>query len=200
MEERIAIIILGAGASTRFNEPKQLLSFRGKSLIEHAIDTALNSNIGPVYVVLGSSGDEIIKKLKNYRDKLTIVHNSKWEDGVSSSIRVGLMEVKKKHPKIYGIMITLVDQPLINTSHLVKMLKSHFTFGKKIIASGYGGSFGVPAFFHNSIFNYVEKLDGDHGAKSIISKLKQDVHIIPNPDAELDVNTAEDYKILLKHS
>ena len=200
MEERIAIIILGAGASTRLNEPKQLLPFNGKTLIEHAIDAALNSNVGPVYVVLGCSGDLISKKLKSYRRKITIVQNPDWENGVSSSIRTGLNEAEKKDARIYGIMITLVDQPLINTSHLVKMIKSHFTFGKKIIASGYGGSFGVPAFFHKSMFNYIEKLNGDQGAKSIISNLKQDVHIIPNPDAELDIDTEEDYKILLKHS
>jgi molybdenum cofactor cytidylyltransferase len=200
LEEKIAIIILGAGASTRLSEPKQLLAFRGKSLIENAIDTALASNLGPVYVVLGSSGDLISKKLKTYKRKITFIHNQDWETGVGSSIRAGLKEVEKKDPKTYGILITLVDQPLIETSHLVNMIRSHFTFGKKIIASGYGGSFGVPAFFHNSLFNYVERLDGDQGAKSIISKLKRDVHIIPNPDAELDIDTEEDYKVLQNRS
>jgi molybdenum cofactor cytidylyltransferase len=200
LEERIAIIILGAGASKRLNEPKQLLLFRGKTLIENAIENALNSNLGPVFVVLGCSADLISKKLKSYKGKITIVNNPEWEDGVGSSIRVGLKEVEKRDPRTYGVLITLVDQPLIDTSHLVKMIRSHFTFGKKIIASGYGGSFGVPAFFHKSFFNFVEKLDGDQGAKTIISKLKQDVHIIPNPDAELDIDSEEDYKVLQNHS
>lgn len=200
MEEKISIIILAAGPSSRLNEPKQLLSFKDKTLIEHAIDNALASNLGPVFVVLGSSTDLISKKLKGYKGKINIVQNQEWESGVGSSIRAGLGEVVKKEPKTYGILITLVDQPLIDTSHLVNMIRSHFTFGKKIIASGYGGSFGVPAFFHKSLFNYVEKLDGDQGAKSIISKLKQDVHIIPNPNAELDIDTEADYEALQNRS
>jgi molybdenum cofactor cytidylyltransferase len=200
LEEKISIIILAAGPSTRLNEPKQLLSFRDKTLIEHAIDNALASNLGPVFVVLGSSADLISKKLKGYKGKINIVHNQEWESGVGSSIRAGVGEVEKKEPKTYGILITLVDQPLIDTSHLVNMIRSHFTFGKKIIASGYGGSFGVPAFFHKSLFNYIEKIDGDQGAKPIISKLKRDVHIIPNPDAELDIDTEADYQVLQNRS
>ena len=200
MEERIAILILAAGASSRFNSPKQLLKFRGKSLVEHAVDTALSANIGPVYVVLGNSGEEIAKELHAIRDKITILINPDWNAGVSSSIKKGFKEVENNHEDIYGVMVTLADQPLITVSHLIKMVKSHFTFGKNIIASGYGGSFGVPVFFHKSLFNYIEKLDGDRGAKSIISKLKRDVHIVPNPDAELDINTEEDYKILLNRS
>ncbi|MBR9997784.1 MAG: nucleotidyltransferase family protein [Cyclobacteriaceae bacterium] len=198
MDEKIAIIILGAGASTRLNQPKQLLEYKGKTLIENAVNTALDSNFGPVYVVLGSNGREIVQKLKSYREKIKVIQNSKWEEGVSSSIRAALKEIEKDEPEIYGIIITLVDQPLINVSHLIKMIKSHFTFGKKIIASGYGGSFGVPAFFHRNVFPYVEKLEGDQGAKSLISKLKLDVHIIPNADAEIDIDSEEDYKNLLK--
>lgn len=198
LEEKIAILILGAGGSARLERPKQLLEYKGKTLVENAIDTALDSHLGPVYLILGSHGQEIAKHLKKYKGEIDIIHNQKWEQGVSSSIRMGLKEIEKEEPGIYGIIITLVDQPLINLSHLVNMIRSHFTSGKKIIASGYGGSFGVPVFFHRKMFSYVEKLEGDQGAKSIISKLKLDVHIMPNPDAELDIDSEEDYKNLLK--
>jgi molybdenum cofactor cytidylyltransferase len=78
------------------------------------------------------------------------------------------------------------------------MVRSHYTYGKKIIASGYGGSYGVPVFFHKSIFGYLDKVGTKEGAKSVITKLKQDVHVIPNPEAEFDIDTPEDYKRLLK--
>jgi molybdenum cofactor cytidylyltransferase len=198
LEEKIAILILGAGGSSRLEQPKQLLEYKGKTLIENSIDTALETHLGPVYVILGSHGQEIALRLKKYKREIRIIQNQNWEQGVSSSIRLGLKEIEKEEPGIYGIIITLVDQPLINLSHLVNMIRSHFSFGKKIIASGYGGSFGVPAFFHRKMFPYVEKLEGDQGAKSIISKLKLDVHIMPNPDAELDIDSEEDYKNLLK--
>jgi molybdenum cofactor cytidylyltransferase len=200
LEEKIAIIILAAGASSRFNKPKQLLKFRGKSLIEHAVDTAFETNLGPVFVVLGKSAEEITNRLQDYEGKITISINPDWNDGISSSIKKGLEQVETKYNDIYGVIVALADQPLITVAHFVNMVKSHFTFGKNIIASGYGGSFGAPTFFHKSIFNYIEKLDGDDGAKSIISKLKRDVHIIPLTDAELDIDTEEDYKNLLNRA
>jgi len=198
LEENIAVLILAAGSSSRFKEPKQLLDYNGKSLIEHAVDSAIHSNIGPVLTILGSSIRKISEKLKSYQDDITIVENKNWEKGVSSSIQVGLNEVQKKYPNIYGVLIMLSDQPKIDVNHLVKMIRSHYTFGKNIIASGYGGSFGVPAFFHRSLFHFFDKLEGDHGAKPIISKLKRDVHVVPNPEAELDIDTTEDYKKLIE--
>ncbi len=197
MDEKIAVLVLAAGSSTRLKEPKQLLNYKGKSLIEHAINTAIKSNIGPVLTILGSSRTKILDKLKSYQKKITIVENKNWKQGVGSSIKVGIEEVQKKYPNIYGVLIMLSDQPKIDVNHLIKMVRSHYTFGKNIIASGYGGSFGVPAFFHHSLFHYFDKLDGDHGAKPIISKLKRDVHVIPNPKAELDIDTTEDYNKLI---
>jgi molybdenum cofactor cytidylyltransferase len=198
LDEKIAILVLGAGRSSRLDQPKQLLEYKGKTLIDNAIDTAIESNLGPVYVVLGSNGQVIAQQLKKNKRRIRIVQNQKWERGVSSSIQAGLKEMLKEEPDLYGIIITLVDQPLIKVTHLINMVKSHFTFGKKIIASGYGGSFGVPAFFHRKMFQFLEKLEGDQGAKSIISKLKLDVHIMPNPDAEVDIDSEEDYDNFLK--
>ena len=56
----------------------------------------------------------------------------------------------------------------------------------------------MPVFFHKAIFNYIDKISEAEGAKGVISKLKQDVHVIPNPAAEFDVDTPESYKRLRK--
>ena len=50
-----ALSILAAGASTRLGQPKQLLPFRGRSLLRHAAETALASVFRPVVVVLGAA-------------------------------------------------------------------------------------------------------------------------------------------------
>jgi molybdenum cofactor cytidylyltransferase len=59
----IAVIILAAGRSARLGSPKQLLSYRGKTLLQHSIDTALESQASPVIVVLGSGKETIEKEL-----------------------------------------------------------------------------------------------------------------------------------------
>ncbi len=198
MEEKIAILVLGAGSSSRFKQPKQLLEYKDKTLIELASQTAVDTYLGPVYVVLGSDHKKVEEKLRKFEDKIEVIINKRWEKGISESIKSGIDKIRKDHPDIYGVIIMLTDQPLISVNHLINIARSHFSSGKNIIASGYGGSFGVPAFFHNSLFNYFDKLEGDTGAKSIISNLKRDVHVIPNPEAELDIDTKEDYQELLK--
>jgi len=51
----------------------------------------------------------------------------------------------------------------------------------------------VPAFFHYTFFGYLEELDGDRGAKSVINRLKENVFVLLNADAEFDIDTTEDY-------
>ena len=193
MEEKIAILILAAGESRRFGTPKQLLAYKNQTLIGKAVSTALMAKIGPCIVITGSHSKEIIKDLKKFKNKIRTCNNDDWKDGMSSSIRNGIKYIKKEITDVYGVIILLCDQPLIKSDFLVEMTRSHFSSRKKIIASGYGGSWGVPVFFHHSLFSYLEELEGDHGAKSVINRLKQYVHVLPNPDAEVDIDTVEDY-------
>ena len=55
MNLNINIVILAAGASTRMGQTKQLLPWKGGTLISHAVNTAINANIGPVTVVTGAN-------------------------------------------------------------------------------------------------------------------------------------------------
>ncbi len=197
MEEKIVILVMAAGPSHRFGKPKQLLEYKGKTLLENSLDNALKSNIGPVIVVTGANHSKLERILKKYND-VKEAYNKSWEKGLSSSIQKGLNTARKSFPNLYGVIILLCDQPLINHDFILDMVRSHYAYNKKIIASGYGGSYGVPVFFHKTIFGYLDKISEDDGAKTVISKLKQDVHVIPNPDAEFDVDTPESYKQLLK--
>ena len=57
--ERTAGIILAAGASTRFGQPKQLLDWRGEPFVRVVTQTALNAGLSPVVVVIGANADEV---------------------------------------------------------------------------------------------------------------------------------------------
>ena len=197
MDEKIVILILAAGPSHRFGKPKQLLEYKGKTIIEHAVDSAVESNVGPVIVVTGANYAKVEKAIKK-GPVVKVVHNTSWAKGMSTSIQKGLNSARKSFPNLYGVLILLCDQPLITSAYIIDMVRSHYAYGKKIIASGYGGSYGVPVFFHKTVFGYLDKIKSSEGAKSVISNLKQDVHVIPNPDAEFDIDTPESYKLLLR--
>ena len=87
----IGVIILAAGGSSRMGSPKQLLSYRGQSLVRHAANAALESVADRVVVVIGGYADEVRNELEAL--PLSIVENRSWQTGMSSSIRAGLQEL-----------------------------------------------------------------------------------------------------------
>src|SRR6185312_8860535 len=86
---KFGIILLAAGASTRLGLPKQLLSYRGTSLVRHILSVALESQARPVVVVLGADYRHIAREIVE-REDVFIVMNEGWREGIASSIRTGL--------------------------------------------------------------------------------------------------------------
>src|SRR6266699_654730 len=62
--QKIGAVILAAGESSRFGRPKQLVQFRGKSLVRRVVDTAKDANCSAIVVVLGSKRKQIERELK----------------------------------------------------------------------------------------------------------------------------------------
>ena len=113
-----AIIILAAGRSERLGSPKQLLSYQGKNLLQHTIDIALESQIGPVMVVMGASIQQISPQLD--LNSLIIAENPDWESGMASSIVYGLHSLLMQFPNCEAVILMVCDQPHVNKNLLKK--------------------------------------------------------------------------------
>ena len=88
-----AIVILAAGISSRLGSPKQLLEFDGKTLLQHAIDTALATGCPKVMVVLGARAEMLKPELAN--QPIQVLENKNWQEGMASSIRYALKNITK---------------------------------------------------------------------------------------------------------
>ncbi|PIQ21776.1 MAG: MobA-like protein [Cytophagales bacterium CG18_big_fil_WC_8_21_14_2_50_42_9] len=188
------IIILAAGASTRLGEPKQNLLFRGKTLLNHAIDVAIPSDCKPIIAVTGAATSVIDKGSKT---KIHEVNNPDWHKGIASSISLGVSYLQEKAPDINEVIIMVCDQPYV-TSILLNQLRSEkHTSGKRIIASSYQDTLGTPVLFDKFYFNMLSSLKGEEGAKRIIYQNLADVSSIRFSEGYIDVDTKEDYKNLL---
>ena len=100
---------------------KQLLPMnRGRSLLEMIINEALKSDLNKVVLVLGHRAKEIQTVLGRVlrHSKLEVVHNSRYKQGISSSIIAGLSEVEESHDHV---MILLADMPHID-ANLIDLL------------------------------------------------------------------------------
>ena len=189
---KIAIIILAAGASSRMGKIKQLLPWKQTTLIGNAIEQALDSKADAVFVVLGANYQLISKEIK--QENITIIYNKNWTLGMGSSIVCAMDFFDKKHKKYDGVLITLVDQPLIDVIYF-NMLINKF-IDNNIIASKYKNRVGVPAIFSLKYFNELRQLNGDIGARNLILKHINDVKKIDAFDKIQDIDSIESYEHL----
>jgi molybdenum cofactor cytidylyltransferase len=190
----IGVVILAAGSSSRLGKPKQLLEFNGKSLLQHSIDEATNSNASAVIIVLGDNADSISKEVD--KNKAHIVRNSEWEEGMASSVRNGLSTLQRILPSTDAVIFMVCDQPYVSASLINELINRQKETGKGIVTSSYGEAIGPPALFHESLFNELMRLKGDAGARKIIQQHSDDVATVLFTKGKIDIDTNEDYEAL----
>lgn len=185
------VIVLAAGASSRLGRPKQLLAFDGKTLLQHALQTAKASSLHPVVLILGAAAETIQNDISDQEIHVTV--NEAWQEGMASSIRCGLSAIKKISSAIEGVILMVCDQPFVSGSLLNELVATHQKTGSRVVASSYGETFGPPVFFHQSLFDELLQLTGDVGARSIVKQHANEVEIVPFPKGVFDVDTEAEY-------
>lgn len=183
-------VILAAGSSSRMGSPKQILQFRGQSLLRRAALAALDAGCSPVIVVTGAYADLSRRELEGL--DVREVFNPRWETGMASSIGAGIEGLLGADPDTAAAVILLCDQPLVTADVISSLLSAHRVTSRPLIASAYGGSFGVPALFGRSLFAELARLEGGAGAKQVILRYASEAHFLPFQGGEVDVDTRDD--------
>ncbi len=180
-------LILAAGSSSRLGRPKQLVEWQGRPLLQHAIAAAQTLLADRVSVVLGANATAISAHLD--LNQVTTLLNPDWQSGMASSIQVGLAALP---PSASAVLLMLCDQPLITSLQLHKLLAASAAAPSQIIASAYHEILGVPAVFPAYYFEYLQKLQGDRGAKALFTQFAAQVQAVPLPEAALDIDSVAD--------
>jgi molybdenum cofactor cytidylyltransferase len=153
---------------------KQLVAFRGRSLLSHAAATALASH---------ALRDEVAGA--------RVVENRDWATGMGSSVRVGVAAVEAEIPGAGAVLFLLCDQPLV-TSELLSRMVQAFREGSDLVAASYDGAIGVPALFARRFFGELRELEGDSGARRLLTRHATEIHAVPFEGGGLDVDTPAD--------
>ena len=186
-------IILAAGGSTRLGRPKQLIPFQGQTLLRRTVNTAREAGCDRVLVVVGANADLMRTELSGQR--VEIVHNPQWERGIGSSIRLGAASALAKDGSA-DLFILLCDQPGVSAATLERLRSTIKREGKEVAAASYGGTLGPPVLVTGSMKSKLLSIPDEQGAKSIWIDHPQAVIAIDCPEAEMDVDTADDLKAL----
>jgi len=191
--ESIAGIVLAAGGSSRFGEPKQLLLWKGRPIIRHVVITAIKAGLDPIVVVVGSSGQDVERAISDL--PVRIVNNNEWMSGVSSSIRLGMTALPKE---VGGAVFIQADQPQILDGSIKKLVEVHEESMSQIVAPQINGKRGNPILFDKDTFSALFMLKGDIGGRALFSHFTVQLVILEDSNQLFDIDTPEDYKKFLR--
>lgn len=194
----VGALILAAGASSRFGEPKQLLRIEAESLVSRAARAAGEAGCAPVAVVVGAGRDAIGRELEE--TSVLIVENAAWRSGLGTSIRCGLQVLVAGDPALEAVVILACDQPMVSSAVIRDLIEARERTGKPIVASSYAKTVGVPAIFDRSCFEALATLPEDIGAKRVIEARLDEVEQVPFEDGAIDIDTPADLQRFLGRS
>ena len=178
---RINGIILAAGQSSRLGHDKQLVNFKGNSLMRHT-EYLIQPLVNQLYVILGYNHENIQKELKT----ATCLVNKNWQLGMGNSLSFGIAAAQKNAD---SILIALCDQPRIPQSHYINMITAAKRHNNHIITTAYAGINGVPTVFPKHHFNELTSMTGSQGARGIIERHAKQVIALNCEHAEFDVDS-----------
>jgi molybdenum cofactor cytidylyltransferase len=190
---KTGIIVLAAGESSRLGYPKQIAQYKGKTLLQYAIDSALGAKVEKQVLVLGANKDEIKKTFRG--DSIPNIPNQDWEKGMASTMQKGL-DYLLKFDAPDQVIIMLCDMPFVDSKLLKKLIAAQKKTGKGIVACEYSDTIGVPILFTKAYFSELKTLSGDEGAKKVAQAHEDDCALVKFPMGQVDVDTEEDLRDL----
>lgn len=198
--EPIAGIVLAAGGSLRFGQPKQLLDWRGEAFVRTVAKTALEAGLSPVIVVTGAYGEQVTAAVQ--RLPVQTVHNEEWQSGQASSIKLGIkaltpyLSPHKVEGTPGGAIFLLADQPQVTPTILHALVEEHAATLAPVVAPMVLDRRANPVLFDRNTFPDLMRLEGDVGGRGIFSRYK--ITYLPWHDEALllDVDTPEHYQHL----
>ena len=161
----IAAIVLAAGLSSRMGRNKLLADIAGKPLVRRVAEAVAASAVNPVIVVSGNAAADTAEALAGLH--LAVVENPDFRNGLSTSLKCGLRALPEDCD---GAIMLLGDMPAV-TPALIEKLVAAFdpAENRAICVATYKGKRGNPVLWARQFFPDMLQLEGDVGAKHLMT-------------------------------
>ena len=150
-------LLLAAESSPQLGVPRQLLAYRGETLLGATLETARDCGFDQLVVTLGSASEQIHDRVN--LDGARVVE-SPHADTDSSSIVPALDAVDRRTD---GIVVLLGDQPGVTSATVWSLVADAAGPATPIGVIRYEDGYGHPCWFGRELFGELRQLrsDGD---------------------------------------
>lgn len=170
---KLALILLAAGDSRRFNGNKLLHEFYGKPMHRYmieAVDKLPEALFDRKLVV--TQYQEIMDFLKDRGYEIVVNRESSL--GISHSIHLALKALENEET---DFCFAVCDQPYLKAATIKDLVKGWRDSGKGIGCLCNMGELGNPAIFSGPYREELLALEGDVGGKRVIRKHIEDLYL-----------------------
>jgi molybdenum cofactor cytidylyltransferase len=187
----VAAVVLAAGGSRRLGQPKQLLTYRGATLLDATLATARAAGLPQVVVALGGAADAVQETVD--LSGLDVVVNPDFGDGCGTSIRTALARVQEDAE---GVVLLLGDQPGVTVDTIEDLVAG--ARGHAVGVCSYDDGLGHPLWFDRSMFETLAGLHGDKAVWKLVDADGDVAHVRVAGGIPPDVDTWDDYHALIE--
>ena len=189
----VVALVLAAGNSTRFGSNKLLAPLDGRPVLQHTLDAVAAARMDEVVVVLGAEAAAVEAAIA-WRGERRI-RNERPEDGISSSIRLGL-DAAVEVPGADAVLIVLGDQPALRPGVIRAVLavaESPGAAAAFFVRPRYADDPAPnPVLVRRTAWSLAAGLDGDWGLGPLLANQPDRIVEVPVEGANPDVDTPED--------
>ena len=168
-------------------------------MLDVVVDRAKAWPVDQVWVVLGAGAEDILERCQ--LENVNIVINDDYDEGLASSLRVGLDALMRSGAQIDGAFVALGDQPFIDPE-VVELIADRYEMSTaKALVPKYRYTFGNPVLVDESLWPRLMSLEGDVGAQKLLKahpEWVEEVWVEKLPPR--DVDTAADVEELTPRS
>jgi molybdenum cofactor cytidylyltransferase len=183
----VAGLVLAAGGSLRLGEAKQLLPYRGRTLLDATLDMARACGFSELLVALGGSAAQIRAQVD--LSGCVVVDNPDFSTGCGSSIRSAV-----PHVTASSLVLLLGDQPGVSPDSVRRVVAVPTPIG----ICSYADGLGHPFLFRRPLFGSLASLHGDKAVWKLLHSGRYPVTSVPvDGPVPIDVDTWADYERLL---